>query len=172
MEIFGNTLALSSLLMLVYQDMRYRSVSWSLLLFLSTGLLISGINEGLIPKYALLNLSFLMIQLLALSIWSRLRLGSFLAFINQALGLGDILFFLALCLAFSPVNYIIFYLFALVVSLLIFLAWIFIKRLKPAETEFPLISGMGMVLIAVLCLKMSGAFDQYTDISISHFINL
>ena len=91
-------------------------------------------------------------------------MGSPFAFINKALGLGDVIFFLILGLFFSPANFILFYTGALILSLITFLLWAFIKKKPLSKTEFPLISGMGIGLVLVIVLNIFGYINPLIDL--------
>ncbi len=155
MELLGNIVAGTSLIGLVIQDLSSRRVSLFLLLLLGLGFLISGFEEGFNLKHLLFNIGFIILQLCALSIWSWIRMGSPFAFINKALGLGDVIFFLILGLFFSPTNFVLLYTGALLFSLLTFLIWALIKKKPLSKTEFPLISGMGSFLLIVLVIQQT-----------------
>jgi len=109
-----------SLLMIVYQDYRFRAVSWIFFLLLALG----GIGMGVVGQpiarmltYMAFNLAFLGLQLLLLKGYFLLMRKGREPLINTKIGLGDILFLAAACLFFSPLNFIGFYILSLLFTL-------------------------------------------------------
>ncbi len=108
-----------SFLLIFFQDMRERQVHWFLIPIIG---ILSGIlfyNETL-PELFLasfgLNLCFVAILLLVVFLYSKLKLKTN---ILNAIGIGDILLFLALSVSFSTISFVILFLGALIFSLLL-----------------------------------------------------
>lgn len=100
------------LVMLFYQDMRYRAVYWVIfpVLFLLLGLpALKQYPKSDIITRGLINLAFLFLQLLLLSSYFSLKHKKWINITSSYLGWGDILFLLAITFFLSPLNYILFY---------------------------------------------------------------
>ena len=76
-------------------------------------------------KVIYLNFFFLFIQLLLVKVYFSIRKSRIIKIADSYLGWGDILLFTVLCFSFSTFNYIIFYLFSLLIAVLI---WQFISK--------------------------------------------
>ena len=109
-----------SLLMIVYQDYRFRAVHWILFPLLALG----GIGMGVAgqPVVKMLtnmgsNLAFLGLQLALLKGYFLLRRKGKEPLLDTKIGLGDILFLAAACIFFSPLNFIGFYILSLLFAI-------------------------------------------------------
>lgn len=130
---------------IAYQDIKERNVY--ALLFLLFAILGSILHyQNTMPEVFLmtiaLNLGFTSILLLMIYLYSKLKLKLSL---KDTLGLGDILFFIALALSFATTTFIITFVFALMFSLLIHLV---IKSKTPNKTV-PLAGYMSLFYMAV-----------------------
>ncbi len=141
---------------IAYQDLKTRSVSWYLfpLLALSGGALTFSElrSPGLLLYYIAINCGFLVLQYLLLKLWLFLRNGRNTTVIDHSIGKGDLLFLLATCCFFSPVNFILFYMLSLLFSLLLY---IFIRRWHFFSGDFKTVPLAGLqagFLILVLPL--------------------
>lgn len=80
------------------------------------------------------------------------------------IGIGDIVFFPVLCFSFSPFNFIIFFVLALAIVLV----------LKPLlfrnKHEFPLAGGISALLAVILILSEIMTFNLYSDNAVINFI--
>ena len=89
------------LLLIFYQDLRYRGVSWYLfplglvLLHISTW---SGREPGVFWLDMVLNTGFLAFQLALLTVYFAWKRVSFRQLWNEYMGIGDVLFFLMLAI--------------------------------------------------------------------------
>lgn len=94
-----------------------------------------------------INAAFIVLQLLVLSLYVRMR---FAAPLQDYLGLGDILYWLAITLLFSPCVFIVYYLSSLLVALLAFLT---LRRVlsTPIDARIPL-AGLQAGYLALLLL--------------------
>lgn len=157
------------LLIVGFQDFKYRMISWWLIpvllfLFILKGSSVLTVREQI--HYALFNLTFIVFQLLGLTLYYSLKNKKLYNIIDTQLGLGDILFFPILCVAFAPVNFIIFYLGSLVITLLIF----FISRFSMQTKEIPLAGSVAMILmISLLADNLQLTWQSYND---GFFINI
>jgi hypothetical protein len=150
------------LLVIFVQDLRMRMISGILLPLLLAGLVTRMfVAPGFSIYQALFNLAFLAAQFALLTLFYILRRGSASGLIDTHIGLGDLLLLPVLCFAFSPLNFLVFYVSALLVTLLCFLGW---KRLsgKPVTT-IPLAGGISAYLILVIMTGLASHFDRYND---------
>ncbi|MEM1323272.1 MAG: hypothetical protein AAGG75_23605 [Bacteroidota bacterium] len=158
------------LLLLAYQDLRHRAVQLSLLIVLSIGII--AYSYWQLPLQSLIlhggvNLGFLLVQFVLISLYFSIKEGRLLNIADKYLGWGDIVFLLPVCLLFSPFNFILYYLLAIILTLLTFLIWQ--QFIEGTKATIPLVSGMAIVLIAALLLDRLEIYDRYTDLFIYVF---
>lgn len=116
------------------------------------GLLVLGIQLIQNSFYTVLfnclsNLAFISILLLFAALYSKFRFKKKL--INESLGLGDVLFFIAISFAFAPISFFILFVFSLLFALAIH---VFLSPKKNATTV-PLAGHMALffgIVYAVL----------------------
>lgn len=133
---------------IVVQDFKDRAVYWVLFPLLGSLLFVINIlksseNEIVILS-VLLNLLLVATILFLVFLYTKIVLKR--KFIDYSLGLGDVLFFIAMALGFPTVTFLTLYVHALLFSFLFFLA---IKK-KLKEPTIPLAGLMGIYLIIVL----------------------
>lgn len=160
-----DTCLLLLLSVVLFQDLKQRQISW----FLIPLLLVSFIAQGLfrIPAnelihYTMFNIGFVFVQLVILTAYISIKNKRLVNIINSYLGIGDVLFIATVAAAFSPLNFIIFYIAALLFTLLVFLV---VKLLtKKLSKEIPLAGAMAAVMIALILVNqwMPG-FNFYKD---------
>ena len=133
---------------IAFQDFRERQISWIplVLLFFFFGwkALLAMDSDSLFFNVAV-NTGFIVFQLIVLTLWMSIRNKKWINIIDTYLGLGDILFFIALTTAFAPVQFIVFY----SASLFITLCGVLTGRLlsKRTNPEIPLAGSMAAVLM-------------------------
>ncbi len=130
-----------------YQDFKFRAISWPLLLLLMLLLLLT---KGFQPETGI-NLLFVAAQLVFLTLYISLKNKRFTNIIDTYLGLGDILFLVVICAAFSTYEFIIFYTAGLLFSLLAFMIYRLVNR--KASAEIPLAGLMSIAMIALLIIN-------------------
>ncbi len=130
--------------LIAYQDFKFRAISWPLLLLL---LLLLLLTKGFQPETGI-NLLFVAAQLVFLTLYISLKNKRFTNIIDTYLGLGDILFLVVVCAAFSTYEFVIFYIAGLLFSLLAFIIYRLLNR--SASKEIPLAGLMSIVMIALL----------------------
>lgn len=118
---FLKSLFLILLALISYQDFKGRKVS--LFLFLLAGLFGVLIHYSTQYLYAfslslLMNMAVLLIVILILVLYSKLRLKMNL---KEAIGLGDILFFIILSISFPTITFLVLFSSSLIFSLVLFL---------------------------------------------------
>ncbi len=81
--------------------------------------------------------------------------------IDTYIGLGDVLFFAVMAAAFSPINFIVFYLVSTVLTLISFLVYTFVKK-QPGEIPLAGAMSIGMLLLMLLNAFMP-SLNFYND---------
>ena len=164
---YGIEIVLVALLStIVFQDLKHRAISWiliPLLLCFQTLLALSALTIEKTIFFFLINLGFIVMQLICITAYFSFKNRKFINIVNNYLGIGDILFFLVLCLGFSPFNFILFYLCSLIITLLAFLLYQILSRSQ--DKEIPLAGAMALGLI--VCHLAHYRFDKinfYQDI--------
>lgn len=135
---------------IAFQDLRLRAIHWLWLpalagLFLWDGLLHADLN--IVLQNFGYNMAFLVLQFAVLTLWFSLKEGRFSNIVDRYLGLGDVLFFVAIALAFSVHNFIIVFTCALLFSLVSYLIYILVK--PNANKHIPLAGLMAFPLMGI-----------------------
>jgi hypothetical protein len=156
--LFGVQLFIFLLLgIIAFQDFRERQISWLLLpvLFISFSVkTYSEIGWEALFSNLLFNIGFIVFQLLLLSLWISIKNRKLTNIIDTYLGLGDILFFAAICNAFTSFQFLVFYVVSIVITVIGFLIYkLFSKNSSP---EIPLAGSMAAVLIIFLIFFRAG----------------
>lgn len=152
-------LSITLLGILAFQDFRYRAISWFLLPLLLLTFFYSGlqaIDLSQFGKYFSFNFSFILLQMVVLTVYVSLKNKKFTNIVNEFIGVGDILFFVVICAAFSPSNFILFYVFSLLFSLLVVAGHRIFAR--GGNKEVPLAGLFSVVLL--ICIFISGFESQ------------
>ncbi len=167
-----NSCLLLLLVTVVLQDFKHRLISWPLiplllLCFLANGLIKTPMAELL--QYTLFNSGFILLQLLVLTFYISIKNKKFVNIVDSYMGLGDILFFAVITTAFSPVNFILFYLAGLVFTLISHRIYIAIN--KGGSKEIPLAGTMSLVMIiTVLTDCMASGNGFYDDTLLTNWL--
>jgi len=153
---FINLCAIAFLLVLAYQDFKYRKIHWWLIpvllvLFYIRNLWQTTINYLL--ESFVFNLSFVLIQLFLLVVYMSMKNKKLTNVVNSYIGLGDILFFVVMCMAFSFINFVFVYVIGLMLSLIITLAYRILKI--EVSKEIPLAGILSFMLATLLLLNVS-----------------
>jgi hypothetical protein len=152
-------LLLLTLSIIFYQDFKERRV-WAFL-FLLFGLLGSYLfyrdSEWEFYKLSILiNLGIIIIVLLMNYLFARFILKK--RFLKEALGLGDVLFFLAFAISFPTVTFINFFVFSILFT---FVFHIVLKNVSISWHKNPPLAGcMSLFLIAVYLTKWLGLYES------------
>jgi len=133
---------------IIYEDFRFRAIHWYWLVILS----ISAYFYSTAPTNDVLaNLSFLLIQIIGLTAYFSIKNKRLVNIVDRQIGLGDLLFFIPLCLLFKPIIFLFFFVISLTASLVGFLLiqkfWL--KKL----TTIPLAGCMSITLIMFLIIE-------------------
>lgn len=167
-----NILAISALIITAVQDFRRREIHWSLFpillcLFIGEGILSAPAREYF--QGTLFNLIFLSIQALVLIIYYLLRRKSLRTIINGSLGLGDILFLLVTAFSLSDLNFIVFYMLGLTITLL---TWLIIKPFLSINRDTIPLAGFLSVMLAIVLIfeNLPFGFNCFNNFFLSELI--
>lgn len=142
MEAFILVIPLSAI---IFEDFKFRAIHWYwiVFLFILTAYFFP-FNKGVI----LANATYIVFQVLVLSIYYSIKNKQWTNIINTYLGIGDVLFLIPLCLIFSLPNFMVFLIISFTVSLLIHSLTNLVRREK--TQTIPLAGYMSIVLIIFL----------------------
>jgi len=139
------------LIFVVIEDFKFRAVRWWA--FLLLGVLVIGIeNENFNSIDVLVNGCFILIQLAVLSLYFSFKEQKVVNVTRDYLGLGDILFWIVLCLSFSPLNFVFFFIASMLIVMIVVLIWK-LTRLKPSMTTIPLAGIQSAVLLILVLMN-------------------
>lgn len=136
--------------LIAYQDFRYRAVSVIVLALLFITYMVSGLQQLTLRELMMntgVNVLIVVIELSVLVLFYFFKEGRLSSLTCNKLGWGDIVFFFILCVLFSPLNFILFY----VLSLILVLAGTGLYRAigRVSSPTVPLAGGMAVVLLLV-----------------------
>lgn len=151
------------LCLLIFQDLKFRAVSWPLLLML----FLFGVNRSVIMQgweaasgYFAFNAGFVLIQLLCLTLYFSITQKDPVNITTAHLGWGDIFFFFAVAVFFPPFNFVLYFVTSLLLVAISFgMAKLILK--KKLKT-IPLAGGLAALMLLALVIRYSGGFDLYT----------
>lgn len=158
------------LLYMAWQDFADRSIDWFLYPLSVALIIVNGIvTGGLGWAHVFINLALIGVQLAMLVLYFKITKGINLMKGEKFLGWGDILFFLVLTVALSPINFFAFYLLSLLATLLFFAAGqLWSKRF----TAVPLAGCQAMLLAALLAAGYGhNGVNLYSDAKLINLIN-
>lgn len=145
------------LCVLIYQDFRFRSVSWILLpvlylfIFWSVSLNINTLHAF---QNSLYNSLFVMVQLGLVIIYFYLRNRSIRYFTSTHMGWGDILFFFAITPMCSLLNYILFLTGGMLLILLYYMSLRIFHKVELQSHTIPLAGILSALLIVLQLLQL------------------
>lgn len=143
------------LLLILIEDFRFRGVRWWY--FLLAALLAAGVEFSYFRiEDVIINTCFTLIQVAMLSLYFSIKERRLVNITRQYLGWGDILFWLVLCLLFSPLNFVLFFMVSMLFVSMIVAGWK-LSGIKPAMTTVPL---AGIQALAVLILMAVANLTQ------------
>ena len=154
------------LLIIAYQDFKSREISWFYLPIIFTIALVSQLYQGnLLWLNWLFSFVFLVFQLLVVYLYFALKNKNFkIAFTDNFLGWGDILFLVAIVPLFDFKQYVIWYVFSLFFTLIFHLVFhqVFRRVLagKSNKITIPLVGWMGIFYTLVLLIQFSLTFGK------------
>ncbi|HSH65967.1 MAG TPA: hypothetical protein VLB84_09255 [Bacteroidia bacterium] len=166
MLFFAYFLIFVSLLVIVFQDFKQRQISWFLIPAAFIGFICKALLHSIpIVHTFLINTAFILIQLVCLTLYFSLKNKKMLNIVDTYLGLGDVLFLIVICTVFSPVNFILFYLLSMIVTLTGVLIYNVVSTKK--TNDIPLAGAMAGMLLILLISKPG--IDLYND---AYFLNM
>ncbi|HVD97204.1 MAG TPA: hypothetical protein VNB90_03295 [Cytophagaceae bacterium] len=151
---------------LLVDDFKYRAVRWWLFpLLIALAPAIEYYNLKF--KDIVFNGCFVLIQLAMLSIYFSIKERKFTNITHRYLGWGDILFWIILCLLLSPLNFVLFFLFSMIIVTFVFSLWKFFN-VQPDQPTIPLAGIQAMALLIVWAIvffsdKISFREDQWIE---------
>lgn len=140
------------LVLIFYQDIRYRAVYWIAFPFLLSVLLILSVEQNTYSDllfHSGLNVAFLLVQFLFLTAYFSLKKRCWVNITSGYLGWGDILFLISVAFYLSPGNYLVFYISSLTIVLLVSLLKMAIS--KKENNKIPL-AGLQALLFAMIVI--------------------
>ena len=136
---------------IIYEDLNTRLVHWVLfpvLTFLLGWLFYNKVGFSIFVMFTSINIMIISLLLFILFLYAKWIIK--LPFLNTVFGLGDLLFFYALSMAFPTITFIILFVSALIFSLLLHLV---IKK-KKTQTTVPLAGYMSVFIGTVFCTSL------------------
>lgn len=151
------------LAVIVYQDFRFKAVSWWLFPLLSAAFIAATLPAtgitNLLQNF-LFNLGFVALQFLAATLYFSIKNRALTSITDVYIGKGDMVLFLSLCLLFSPANFIIFMVTALLlVTVVAGICLPFIKKSK----EIPLAGAVSLLLTVAIVFRNIYTYNFYDD---------
>lgn len=157
------SMAIIVLLIMLVQDWRWRGIQWPLFPLLASLLLISHFTinpAAVVLTDAAINSMLVGLQVLLLAAYVRLR---FRASLLHYLGVGDILYWLACAMYFSPTVFLSYHLVSLLIALcghLLFSRF----YLAPRSARIPLAGFQAACLVLVILLFwVAPAYRPFSD---------
>ena len=149
---------------ITYQDFKYRAVYWicfPLLALLFSVYKITTVGFAGLFTDIMFTCGFVLLQLLVLWLYFYIKYRKPVNLTNGYLGWGDILFLLAVCFYLSPVNYVMFY----VVSLIVSIGYALIAKLlmKNEQLTIPLAGIQALLFVFLLIADRLGQLSLYQD---------
>jgi hypothetical protein len=150
---------------LVYQDFKFRQISWIPLPLLLAALFFLSYQGNALSEIAFyfgLNFIFILAIHICLFVFLWVKNKKVFNPINTYHGIGDVLFSVVLCMAFSPMNFIHFYIATLLLTLFGYMVYLQLKAEK--SKGFPTAGVMSLALGLCFVYKMiKGNVDFYSD---------
>ncbi|MDP4209198.1 MAG: hypothetical protein Q8928_10330 [Bacteroidota bacterium] len=164
MSLLASSLLSGILLIVVYQDFRYRALSvyvlaMALLLAVFYAVLINGWKQAMV--FAGINGLLIALQLAGVWGYFSLKRRSFMSIVNTCIGSGDLLFYAVLALLFSPVNFIVFNLLGYIIILVVFAV---LKLMAGYNNTIPLAGSLALLFCPMVFIdRFVPGFNMYND---------
>jgi len=152
----GSLIIFLSLLGIIFQDLKYRSIHIALIGGLVVGSIFTNLGSWL--NNLIYNLIFITTNTIGLFIFYSIKLKRFTNPIDQFLGLGDVLFFLAITPLFSIHSYLFFFLSGLIFSLLIH---VMLNHKQINHKTIPLAGYLSIYLISYILIDYLTILDLF-----------
>lgn len=171
MERIADSIGILTLGILSWQDFRSRQIAWWLLPVLAFVFFVvasSGNSVQEVGRGFAINMTFLCLQFLFVWVWFSVKQKKRSRLIDTHIGLGDVLFMICIAMAFSPANFIVFYILGMCMTLLVTIA---VKLFRPGiGSEIPLAGALALPLMVLcLCRIFDPAVNFYNDEWVSSF---
>ena len=156
-----------NLLILIYQDIKNRKIFFGLSISFPFVFLVAQKDFIFNKSYlfdVLFNVSFIIFQLVIVSIYFFFKEKKIFNPIDSKLGLGDIIFLFSTTFIFSRINFILFIISGLLFSIILFLLCKFIQ--KRISQTIPLVGFMSIYLIIIYISSFIIKFSFFKDINI------
>lgn len=154
-------ITIALLLIIAFQDMKSRTILWFLPFLVLTCGIYATVTNGM-WIYAIVNMIILCIQLILIWFYFSIKEKKITKLIDKKIGLGDILFFIGISPLFSTMNFVLFMIISLFLSVIIM-----IIANKSGITKNKLIPLAGMQSVCLATLLGVGLFlndiDLYND---------
>jgi hypothetical protein len=172
MNLIGNITAIAVLMCMMIQDFRSRSISAYLLPAIIVCMLIppfstAEYNNLLFPNFTC-NIILLTVQFILLWLFVSLKNKQWTQIINTQIGLGDILLLVCLTPFFSPLNFFVLFVLAIVFSLIVTLL---VRSVRGAKSDFIPFAGLLAVPLIILC-ALRIFFPVYVSFSSDDWLQL
>ncbi|MCH2045461.1 MAG: hypothetical protein MK212_15190 [Saprospiraceae bacterium] len=169
MNYLGYILLGLSLIWIIRDDFMTRTIRLEALVLMLLGSSFIIYLEHPKPLLIGFNLSFILVQLILLSIYFSIKHRQWINISKDYLGLGDILFFIPLSLLFSPFYFVVFF----VLSLSLILSIVLIRQVffVKAQANIPLAAALSLTLLLFLSLEYGLGWDRYNDLELIQTIH-
>ncbi len=151
------------------EDFKFRMINWIsipliCLLLLIKSVSVIGFNESL--KIILSNSLFVIIQLALLTLYFFIRNKKLEWIVDRYIGLGDVLFLLAITPAFSLLNYLLFVVVSIFLIIILYTSFYLLKR--AVDPQIPL-AGLLAVFFSVWMLAEIIWLDNLSFINLTNY---
>lgn len=152
MDIVFIIVSISLLLLIFYQDSKYKAVTWILFPIIALVFLVFNLYSNpfeVVLLNSVINLGFVAIQLILLTLYFSIKARKMVNIAQQSLGWGDILFLVAVCLLLPPNTFFLFYIVSLI---LVVLKEIIARLLFAIHSDKIPLAGLQALLLACLII--------------------
>jgi len=165
---YGDFLLVLVFLLIIYQDFKERAISvWTIPLIFLLSLYLAWSDLIWEAWFLLFNVAFIAVQLLGVSLYFSLKHRQWVNVTKDYLGLGDVLFFLAITPLFAPLQFCCFFVASLVFILLG--AGIYHLSIHKLKT-IPLAGAMSICWLLYTALLSYYNLSSYNDWTLLQYI--
>ena len=153
------------LALIFFEDLKHRGVSWYYFLILLTLVFWYFVEKNGEWPFVWVNTSFVVGQLAMVTLWGMLRKNT-IRVVNQYLGLGDILFWAVMVFAFSPLNFIVYFITSVLFSLVCFGLFV-----RGENRTIPLAGFQSLFFVFLIVLRAIGIqWSNYDDYQLLNLV--
>lgn len=118
----------ATLMVMTYQDLKYRAITWWLfpVMLLAPVLNIQSFDI----MTCMTNLGIITLQFLLTALYFRIKGITITHLLQHYIGVGDLLFFVALITYFSPLHFIVFFNISILISLVVYQVYLVVSKTK------------------------------------------